>query len=250
VDYDWEIWNRKFRDVNRNNQHSIRNRLEFEFNLSGNDASDQSVASATPQTGGTAQAVQPKSRTILRLKLDHTYADRRAIAYNTQPLTFVSDLAGSPANGPSTAWVVTSFTTMNDGFPIEFNLLRRFDETGRLRNDGTFTLELLKGEKTNFSASYRYLEMNTIRTSTDSLQSLRLSTSTHACIDNERIFMPLILERTTACLSPCAPGRIPASPGAIVQGTLAQYPIANTRERTSRSNLGFNSALTQRLKDG
>jgi hypothetical protein len=28
VDYDWEIWNRKFRDVNRNNQHSIRNRLD------------------------------------------------------------------------------------------------------------------------------------------------------------------------------------------------------------------------------
>jgi hypothetical protein len=46
---------------------------------------------------------------------------------------------------------------MNDGFPIEFNLLRRFDEADRIRHDGGLTLELFKGERTNFSASYHYL---------------------------------------------------------------------------------------------
>ncbi|MBD0371403.1 MAG: MtrB/PioB family outer membrane beta-barrel protein, partial [Pyrinomonadaceae bacterium] len=35
LDYEWEIWNRKEGDVNRNNEHSIRNRLDFAFNLSG-----------------------------------------------------------------------------------------------------------------------------------------------------------------------------------------------------------------------
>src|SRR5215216_1363407 len=123
LDYDWEIWNRKFRDVNRNNQHSIRNRLEFELNLSGNN---NAVPEST-KTGSATPDIQLRSGSILRLKLDHTYADRRPIAYNTQPLTFVSNLAGSPANGPTSAWVVTSFTVMNDGFPIEFNQLRRFD---------------------------------------------------------------------------------------------------------------------------
>src|SRR5207247_9270078 len=74
LDYDWEIWNRKFRDVNRNNEHSIRNRLDFEFNLSGKNS-------------GGAQGLEPKSVTTLRLKADYRYSNRRALAYNNQPLT-------------------------------------------------------------------------------------------------------------------------------------------------------------------
>jgi hypothetical protein len=146
LDYDWEIWNRKFRDVNRSNEHSIRNRLDFEFNLSG----DGQNAGATPNPA-------PKPITTLRLKLDYRYANRRPQAYNTQDLSFNANFAGSPAGGPTTAWEVTRTTIMKVGVPMEFNLLRRFDETGRIRNDGTFQLELQKGPRTSLSASYRYL---------------------------------------------------------------------------------------------
>ena len=248
LDYDWEIWNRKFRDVNRNNQHSIRNRLEFEFNLSGNN----NAAPETTKTGGATPDVQPRSGPILRLKLDHTYADRRPIAYNTQPLTFVSNLAGSPANGPTSAWIVTSFTVMNDGFPIEFNQLRRFDETGRIRNDGTFTLEFLKDEKTNFSASYHYLGDEYDKNFYGLLYNhfSFIDAQFTRVFDNGTYFygsysreMNRFSYRDLAHLlpNPAAP------PGAIVQGVLAQYPLANTWERTSRNNLdsfqfGINAA--------
>jgi len=248
LDYDWEIWNRKFRDVNRNNQHSIRNRLEFEFNLSGNN----NAAPETTKTGGATPDVQPRSGPILRLKLDHTYADRRPIAYNTQPLTFVSNLAGSPANGPTSAWIVTSFTVMNDGFPIEFNQLRRFDETGRIRNDGTFTLEFLKGEKTNFSASYHYLGDEYDKNFYGLLynHSSFIDAQFTRVFDNGTYFyasysreMNRFSYRDLAHLLP----NPQAPPGAIVQGVLAQYPLANTWERTSRNNLdsfqfGINAA--------
>jgi hypothetical protein len=247
LDYDWEIWNRKFRDVNRNNQHSIRNRLDFEFSLSGKNS-----GAAKDATTGATQGPEPKSVTTLRLKLDYRYSNRRPQAYNTQPLTFVSNLAGSPANGPTTAWVVTSFTTMNDGQPIEFNLLRRFDETGRIRNDGSLTLELLKGPRTNFSASYRYLgdeyDKNFYGLLFNRFSFVDAEFS-HA-FENGTFFyanysreMNRFAYRDLAHLLP----NPPAPPGAIVQGVLAQFPLANTWERTSRNSLdsfefGINAA--------
>jgi hypothetical protein len=254
LDYGWEIWNRKFRDVNRNNEHSIRNRLDFELDLSGKNS-------------GGAQGLEPKSVTTLRLKADYRYSNRRALAYNTQPLTFCasnsvpndpntaqcpSALGGAPANSPQDAWVVTSFTKMNQGMPIEFNLLRRFDETGRIRNDGSLTLELLKGERTNFSASYRYLGDQYDK----SFYGLLFNRSsfvdaqfTHAFENGSYVYASYSREmnrfayRDLAHLlpNPAAP------PGAIVQGTLAQFTIANTWERTSRNSLdsfefGINAA--------
>ena len=256
VDYDWEIWNRKFRDVNRNNEHSIRNRLDFEFNLSGKN----SGAGKAPVTKTSDETEAPESGTTLRLKLDYRYANRRALAYNTQPLThcFTPDpncpsaVGGAPANSPQDAWVVTRFTTMNRGQPIEFNLLRRFDETGRIRNDGSFALELLKGTKTNFSASYRYLGDEYDK----SFYGLLFNRSsfidaefTHAFENGSFVYanysrdMNRYSYRDLAHLLP----NPPAPPGTIVQGTLAQYPIANTWERTSRNSLdsfefGINAA--------
>src|SRR5262249_48970259 len=180
VDYDWEIWNRKFRDVNRNNQHSIRNRLDFEFNFGDKKggAGQEEVATVTKSPAATEYAeLQPV--TTLRLKLDYLYANRRAIVYNTQPLTFCASnaiagdpataqcpvafagtppvYAGAPAGSPQGAWVVTSFTPTQNGIPIEFNLLRRFDEASRTLHDGSLQLDFVKGPTTNLSASYRYL---------------------------------------------------------------------------------------------
>lgn len=251
VDYDWEIWNRKFRDVNRNNQHSIRNRLDFEFDLSGNSGA------STGATGATASQPKPKDLTTLRFKLDYTYANRRALSYNTQPLTFCPSnvvasnpataqcpvaTGGAPASSPQGAWVVTSFTQMTDGFPIEFNLLRRFDEADRTRHDGSLTLEFFKGERTNFSASYRYLGDEYDKNlygllfnryhfvDTQFTQTFANGTYFYATYSRE---MNNFRYRDLAHLlpNPAAP------PGAIVQGTLAQYPIANTWERTSRNSL-------------
>ena len=249
LDYDWEIWNRKFRDVNRNNEHSIRNQLDFAVNLSG-----------VGKNSGATSGVEPKSVTTLRLKADYRFSNRRALAYNTQPLShcFTGDpicpsaVGGAPVGSPQDSWVVTNQTRMNEGLGIEFNLLRRFDETGRTRHDGTLSLELLKGERTNFSASYRYLG-DEYDKSFYGLLFNRFSfvdaQFTHAFENGSYLYASYSREmnrfryRDLAHLLP----NPPAPPGAIVQGTLAQYPIANTWERTSRNSLdsfefGINAA--------
>ena len=241
LDSGWEAWNRKFRDVNRNNEYSIRNRLEFEHDLSG-------------KTDSKKPADHPVTLTTLRLKLDYTYANRHARAYNTQPLTFCTSnsvppdttcpiaLGGAPASSPQGAWVVTRFTAFQLGVPEEFNLLRRYDENDRKRNDGTVSVELLRGPNTSFSASYRYLGDNHNKSFYGRLSNISSSFNAefsrifeggtylfaNYSRDNNRYAY-----RDLAHLlpNPAAP------PGAIVQGTLAQYPIANTWERTSRNSL-------------
>ena len=241
VDYEWEGWNRRQRDVNRNNEHSIRNRLDFEYNLSGGKKNSDE----TQEDG-------PVSVTTLRLKLDYRYANRRAIAYNTQPLSFNANFPGSPAGGPTTAFEVLRTTVMNRGLGIEFNLLRRYDEADRTRNEGSVTVELLKGPNTSFSASYRFLGDEHDKRFYGRLSN-RFSyidaEFSHA-FENGSFFyasysreMNRFTYRDLAHLlpNPAAP------PGAIVQGVLAQFPTANTWERTSRSSLdsfqfGINAA--------
>jgi len=241
MDYEWEIWNRKFRDVNRNNEHSIRGRLDFETNLSGG----RKVGVASPD-------VELKPVTTLRLKADYRYSNRRAVAYNTQPLSFNPNLAGSPPNGPTSAWEITRFTVMKIGVPMEFNQLRRYDETDRIRNDGSLTLELLKGPNTNFSASYRYLEEGYDQSFYGRLSnrfSFIDAEFNHSFENGSFLYANYSREtnrysyRDVAHLLP----NPPAPPGTIVQGTLSQYPLANTWERASRSSLdsfqfGINAA--------
>ena len=230
LDYEWEGWNRKFRDVNRNNEHSIRNRVDFEYNLSG---AKNRVAT---------EDGKPESPTTLRLKLDYRFSNRRAPVYNTQPLSFNANFPGSPAGGPTTAFEVLRTTVMNRGLGIEFNLLRRYDETDRIRNDGSFTVELLKGPNTSFSASYRYMgdqhDQNFYGRLFNRFAFVDVAFS-HAFENGSFLYANYSREtnhyayRDLAHLlpNPAAP------PGAIVQGVLAQFPTANTWERTSRSNL-------------
>jgi hypothetical protein len=230
LDYEWEGWNRKFRDVNRNNEHSIRNRVDFGVNLSGGG-----------KNGGASQDVRP-SVTTLRLQLDFRYFNRRALVYNTQPLSFNPNLAGSPPNGPTSAWEVTRTTVMSIGVPMEFNLLRRYDEGDRVRNDGSLTVELLKGPRTNFSASYRHLgdehDKNFYGRLSNRFSFIDAQFS-HA-FENGSFFYANYSRETNRYayrdLAHLLPNP-PAPPGTIVQGTLAQYPLANTWERTSRSSL-------------
>jgi hypothetical protein len=257
LDYGWEIWNRKERDVNRNNDQSIRNRLDFEFNLSGGD-SNASASSTAPT--GTGPAPEIRSVTLLRLKLDYRYANRTVIAYNTQPLSFNANFAGSPPGGPTTAWEVTNFTVMSRGVPMEFNQLRRFDQAPRIRHDASFTAELLKGEKTNASASYRYLsddyDKNFYGLLFNQFQFIDTQL-THSFENGSFLYATYSREMNRYAyrdLAHLLPNPV-APPGSIVQGTLAQYPIANTWERTSRNSLdsfevGYNASPHEgKLKD-
>jgi hypothetical protein len=257
LDYDWEIWNRKFRDVNRNNEHSIRNRLDFEINLSGkNSGASKDGGSGATTTSGTTQGLEPESVTTLRLKLDYRYSNRRAPVYNTQPLSFNANFAGSPPGGPTTAWEVTRNTVMNRGQPIEFNLLRRFDETGRIRNDGSLWLELVKGPRTSFSASYRYLGEEYDKNFYGRLFnrfSFVDAEFSHAFENGSFLYATYSREmnrfayRDLAHLLP----NPPAPPGAIVQGVLAQFPTANTWERTSRNSLdSFDFGISAAPQEG
>lgn len=246
VDYEWEIWNRKFRDVNRNNEHSIRARLDFETNLSGGG---KPVA---PKDSSATGDAKPQPVTTLRLKADYRYANRRAQSYNTQALSFNPNFPGSPVGGNTTAWEVTRFTVMKVGVPMEFNLLRRYDEADRSRNDGSISLEVVKGPQTNFSASYRYLGDEYDKNFYGRLfnrSSFIDAQFTHAFESGAFLYANYSREmnryayRDLAHLLP----NPPAPPGTIVQGTLAQYPIANTWERTSRNSLdsfefGINAA--------
>lgn len=249
MDYEWEIWNRKFRDVNRNNEHSIRGRLDFETNLSGG----RKNIGVTPD-------VEPKPVTTLRLKADYRYSNRRALVYNTQPLTHCSTgnpdcpsaVGGAPASSPQDAWVVTRFTVMNIGVPMEFNLLRRYDESDRTQNDGSLSLELLKGPRTNFSASYRYLgdEYNKSFYGLLFNRSSFIDAEFSHAFENGTFFYANYSRETNRFAYRDLAHLLPnpaAPPGTIVQGTIAQYPIANTWERTSRSSLdsfqfGINAA--------
>jgi hypothetical protein len=257
MDSEWDIWNRKFRDVNRTNEFSIRGRLDFETNLSGGGKpGDENTVGPTPN-------VVPESVTTLRLKADYRYANRRALAYNTQPLTLCltgmpdcpSTVGGAPESSPQEAWVVTRFTNMNVGVPMEFNQLRRYDQNDRVRNDASLTLELLKGPHTSFSASYRYLgdqhEQNFYgrlynRSSFIDAELSQAFESGVYMYANYSREMNSYAYRDLAHLLP----NPPALRGSIIQGALAQFPIANTWERTSRSSLdsfqiGINAAPQQ-----
>ena len=259
MDYGGEFWNRKFRDVNRNNEHSIRTRLDFSAILSGGMKNTGAAKNAAPAPAPTADAdqdVEPKPITSIRLKADYRYANRRAQLYNTQPLDFVTNFAGSPQDGPTTAWVVTSFTRMKDGLPIESNLLRRFDEADRTRNDGAVSLELARGDRTNFSASYRFLadghDRNFYGRLFNQLSFVDAQFS-YAFVNGSFFYASYAREtnhfkyRDNAHLlpNPAAP------PGAIVQGVLAQFPTANNWERASRSHLNsFEFGINSATKDG
>ena len=249
VDYEWEGWNRKFRDVNRDNEHSIRNRLDFEYDFSGGGR-----LSEGKKASGAAREAGPRSNTTLRLKLDYRYSNRSALVYNTQPLAFIANFPGSPVGGNTTAWVILPpagadpGTVINRGVPTEFNLLRRYDQNDRIRNDGSLTLEFLKNPSTSFSVSYRYLGDEHDKSLYGRLFnrfSFIDAEFSHTFENGHFIYANYSREvnrfryRDLAHLLPAA--------NPLVQGVFAQFPIANTWERTSRSSLdsfqfGINAA--------
>jgi MtrB/PioB family decaheme-associated outer membrane protein len=125
MEYNWDIWNRKLRDAPRTNEHSIQGKLSYKPDF---------IRGAT-------------------FKLDYLYGDRTPTYYLTQPLTFLPVIGGSTLGG----FAATTTTIFLRGVPLEFNLLRRFDEDKRIRNDGGVSIEVNRSDKLTYSASYRYL---------------------------------------------------------------------------------------------
>ncbi|MBA2493568.1 MAG: MtrB/PioB family outer membrane beta-barrel protein [Acidobacteria bacterium] len=228
LEYDLEIWNRTYREAPRTNEHSIQGRVDYKL------------------SPGVA------------LKLDYLYAHRKPTIYRTQPLVFDPTL-----NGPLGSWVVTPGTQFNPGLREEFNLLRQFDESDRIRKEGGASLEVTRWENLSFSASYRYLRHDYDKRFYG-LQYDEVST-----VDAEVSYFPMGASQDD---SPAASGgwldnsffyanysREFSQTGYLglghrtvgaarnVTACCAQFPIANTFDRSSRINFdmfqfGFNTA--------
>src|SRR5207253_10511952 len=73
------------------------------------------------------------------------------------PFTFNPNLGAGLTSGGGPGWEVTLSTVLIPGIPLEFNMLRQFDEDNRIRKDGGVSIEVARSEKLNYSVSWRYL---------------------------------------------------------------------------------------------
>jgi MtrB/PioB family decaheme-associated outer membrane protein len=216
LEYDWEVWNRKLRDAPRTNEHSVTAKLGY---------------------------------TLMRgvaLKGDYNYAHRIPTYYLTQPLTFNPTLQGSALGG----WAALPTTRFIRGIPLEFNLLRRFDEDERTRNNGGFSLEVTRSEKFTYSASYRYLRddynksfyglhydvISTVDAQVSyfpvTSQSDKAPTSKESWKDNTSFYANFSREQQQTGYRDL--GHLIVGAVQDVTACCAQFPIANTYDRSSR----------------
>ncbi|PYS49973.1 MAG: hypothetical protein DMF68_08515 [Acidobacteria bacterium] len=204
LEYDWEIWTRRFLETPRTNEHSIDGKLGYRFM--------QGVA----------------------LKVDYMYAHRIPRNYLTQPLTFVQNLQGSPLGG----WAATPTTQFIRGVPLEFNLLRRFDDDDRVRKDGGASLEVTRSENITYSLSYRYLRDDYDKSfyglHYDVLSTFDAQVS-YFHDDNTYFYADYSRDRQQTGYRDLGHLII----GAVQNQTAccAQFPIANTYDRASRIHL-------------
>jgi hypothetical protein len=216
LNYDWEIWNRKVRDAPRTNEHSITANLGYKL-MRG-----------------------------VALKGDYNYAHRIPTYYLTQPLTFNPTLQGSALGG----WAVLPTTKFLRGIPLEFNLLRRFDEDERTRNNGGFSLEVTRSEKFTYSASYRYLRddynksfyglhydvISTVDAQVSyfpvTSQSDKAATAKEGWKDNTSFYANFSREQQQTGYRDL--GHLIVGATQNVTACCAQFPIANTYDRSSR----------------
>jgi len=228
LEYEFETWNRTFREAPRTNEHSIRGRLDF----------------------------RPKRDVALRF--DYRYAHREPRVYLTQPLVFNPTL-----NGPLGSWVVLPGTVFRDGLREEFNLLRRYDENERIRKEGGASLQISRWDNVGLSASYRFLRDDYDKgfygllyneTSTvDAEMSFYPSgvpdesqaRTGGGWLDNSFFYANYSREFTQTGYTGLGHRTAGAARG--VTACCAQFPIANTFLRASRINfdmfqIGFNTA--------
>lgn len=228
LEYEFEAWNRTFREAPRTNEHSIRGQLDIR-----------------PKTG-------------IALRLDYRYAERKPRVYLTQPLVFNPTL-----NGPLGSWTVLPGTVFRDGLREEFNLLRRYDENARIRKEGGATLQVTRWDNVGFSASYRFLRDDYDKTFYgllyDELSTVDAEVSFFPAsppddkrfrsggdwLQNSFFYVNYSREFSQTGYTGLGHRTVGAARG--VTACCAQFPIANTFLRASRVNFdmfqfGFNSA--------
>jgi hypothetical protein len=204
LEYDFEAWTRRFYETPRTNEHSLQGKLNYKF-MRG-----------------------------VALKGDFLYANRTPNTYLTQPLTFVQTLQGSSLGG----YVALPTTTFLRGVPMEFNLLRRFDDDKRIRKDGEVSLEVTRSEKFNYSASYSIFredhDKNFYGLHYDEQQSANAQVSYFA---QESMFFYADYTHDRQRTSYRDLGHLIIGAVQNVTGCCAQFPIANTYDRSSKINL-------------
>lgn len=231
LEYNWEGWSRTFRDVPRSNEHRVSGELNYKL-LRG-----------------------------VALKADYLYGHRIPNTYLTQPLVFNPTLQGSALGG----WEVTlaqATAGLIRGVPLEFNQLRRFDEANRVRKDGGISLEVTRSEKLTYSASFRYLrddyDKHFYGLHYDVLSNVdaQVSYSPKGKKDDdesspsgwkENAFFYANYSREQEQTGYRDLGHLIVGAVQNVRACCAQFPIANTFDRSSRTHLdmfqfGLNSA--------
>ena len=206
ANYQFQAWKRTYRDVPRSGEHSMGGRVDYRL---------------ASKSG---------------FKADYRYSDRQPDRYITQPLSFNSTLNGwEVPRSP-----VEQYPQFQRGVALEFSQLRRFDVTARRRHDAKAALDVRLGEKFSFSPSARY-ERNNYASgfyglTFDEMASVD-SEVTYTAGERSLLFVSYSrqLDRYRAL------GLGNLITGATVNGSpcCAQYPIANSWERTSRSTLNF-----------
>jgi MtrB/PioB family decaheme-associated outer membrane protein len=131
LEYQFERWNRTFRNVPRSDEHTGRVHLDY-----------------TPAPA-------------FALRADYRYSDRRPDTYLVQPLVFNSDLSVPEPGGPG--WEIlrgvngAPLHPLNPELSLEFNQLRKFDIGPRKRHEGVGTADVRLGTAASVSGSFRYV---------------------------------------------------------------------------------------------
>jgi len=216
MEYNWDIWNRKNRDAPRTNEHSVQGRLSY----------------------------KPDFIRGAIIRADYLYGDRTPTYYLTQPLTFVPTIAGSPLGG----FVALPTTHFIQSVPLEFNLLRRFDEDKRLRNDGGIEIEVNRSDKLTYSASYRYrrddYDKQAYGLNYDVTSTVYAQVSYFA---KENAYFYADYSREQQQYGYKGLGHLIVGAVQNVTGCCAQFPFGNTYNRDTRAKLdlfqvGFNAS--------
>ena len=211
LEYELEIWLRSFREAARTNEHSVHGKVSY------------------------------KPRTGYALKAEYLYASRKPRFYLTQPLEFDPTVLGG-------SWITRPSTIFIEGLREEFNQLRRFDENSRIRNNGEVSLEVTKWENMNFAATYRYTRDDYDK------NFYGLHYDVQSAVDAEFSYFPrestFIYANYSRELNQQGYrdlGHRTAGVTRNVTSCCAQFPIANTYDRSSRINfdmlqVGFNTS--------
>jgi len=216
MEYNWDIWNRKLRDAPRTNEHSIQGKLSY----------------------------KPDFMRGATFKADYLYGDRTPTYYLSQPLTFLPVIGGSSLGG----FAATTTTRLLHGIPEEFNLLRRFDEDKRIRNDGGASIEKNFSDKLTYSLSYRYQRDDYDKAAYGlnyDVTSTVYSQMTYFAKENAYFYADYSHEQQQYGYKGL--GHLIVGAVQNVSGCCAQFPFGNTYNRDTRAKLdlfefGFNTS--------